>query len=77
MAAQRRVGARAVVVATLPEGMPEGLAAELGAAGVAPLIGIEDALGAFAAAAAIGERHAQPVAPLPWSPAAEIGRAHV
>jgi len=67
MAAQRRVGARAVVVATLPEGMPEGLAAELGAAGVAPLIGIEDALTAFAAAAAIGERHARPVAPLPWA----------
>jgi len=68
IAAQRRIGARAVVVATLPEGMPEGLAAELGAAGVAPLIGIEDALTAFAAAAAIGERHAQPVAPLPWAP---------
>jgi acetyl-CoA synthetase len=68
IAAQRRIGARAVVVATLPEGMPEGLAAELGAAGVAPLIGIEDALTAFAAAAAIGERHAQPVAPRPWAP---------
>ena len=66
MAAQRRVGARAVVVATLPEGMPEGLAAELGAAGVAPLIGIEDALTAAAAAAAIGERQARPVATLPW-----------
>ena len=68
MAAQRRVGARAVVVATLPEGMPEGLAADLGAAGVAPLIGIEDALTALSAAAAIGERHARPVAPLPWAP---------
>jgi len=71
MAAQRRVGARAVVVATLPEGMPEGLAAELGAAGVAPLIGIEDALTAFAAAAAIDERHARPVAPLPWAPGSD------
>jgi acetyl-CoA synthetase len=71
IAAQRRIGARAVVVATLPEGMPEGLAAELGAAGVAPLIGIEDALTAFAAAAAIGERHAQPVAPLPWAPGSD------
>ena len=36
-AAQRRVGARAVVVATLPEGMPARLADELGAAGIAPL----------------------------------------
>lgn len=65
-AAQRRVGARAVVVATLPEGMPARLADELGAAGIAPLIGIEDALGALAAAAAIGERYARPVAALPW-----------
>ena len=65
-AAQRRVGARAVVVATLPEGMPHRLADELGAAGIAPLIGIEDALGALAAAAAIGERYARPVAALPW-----------
>ena len=65
-AAQRRVGARAVVVATLPEGMPPRLADELGAAGIAPLIGIEDALSALAAAAAIGERYARPVAALPW-----------
>ena len=70
IAAQRRVGARAAVVATLSEGMPEGLAEELGAAGVAPLIGMEDALTAFAAAAAIGERHAQPVATPPWPPVA-------
>ena len=65
-AAQRRVGARAVVVATLPEGMPPRLADELGAAGIAPLIGIEDALSALAASAAIGERYARPVAALPW-----------
>ena len=64
--AQQRVGARAVVVATLPEGMPPRLADELGAAGIAPLIGIEDALSALAAAAAIGERYARPVAALPW-----------
>jgi acyl-CoA synthetase (NDP forming) len=64
--AQQRVGARAVVVATLPEGMPPRLADELGAAGIAPLIGIEDALSALAAAAAIGERYARPVAVLPW-----------
>ena len=77
MAAQRRVGARAAVVATLPEGMPESLAAELGAAGVAPLIGIEDALAAFAAAAAIGERYAQPVAPLPWPPGPSVAAGHM
>jgi acetyl-CoA synthetase len=68
VAAQRRSGARAVVVSSLSEGMSDSLAEELGAAGVAPLIGMEDALTAFAAAATLGERHAQPVAPLPWPP---------
>jgi acetate---CoA ligase (ADP-forming) len=72
-AAQQQVGARAAVVATLPEGMPPALADELGAAGIAPLIGIEDALQAFAAAAALGERHAQPVAALPWPPGPASG----
>jgi acyl-CoA synthetase (NDP forming) len=72
-AAQQQVGARAAVVATLPEGMPPALADGLGAAGIAPLIGIEDALQAFAAAAAIGERHAQPVAALPWPPGPTAG----
>jgi acyl-CoA synthetase (NDP forming) len=72
--AQQRVGARSVVVATLPEGMPPRLADELGAAGIAPLIGIEDALSALAAAAAIGERYTRPLAALPW-PTGSTSRA--
>ena len=44
-------GRRAVVVSTLPECMPEARAAALLARGVAPLLGIDDALGAIAAAA--------------------------
>ena len=67
MAAHERTGARAAVVASLPEGMPADLATELAAAGVAPLIGIDDALQALRAAAAIGEHRRSPAAPAPWS----------
>ena len=66
VAAQRQSGARAVVVASLPEGMPASLAAELGEAGVAPLIGIEDALQALAAAALIGAHGQRPEPPPLW-----------
>jgi acyl-CoA synthetase (NDP forming) len=64
--AQRETGARAAVVASLPEGMPPSLADELGRAGIAPLIGIDDALTAFAAAAAVQEAFGRDLAALPW-----------
>ena len=56
--ASRRTGTRAAVVSSLPEGMPLDLAAELGAAGVAPMIGMDDALTAFEAAMRIGQHWA-------------------
>ena len=71
MAAHERTGARAAVVASLPEGMPAALAAELAAAGVAPLIGIDDALQALRAAASIGEHERRPVTRDPW-PARQV-----
>jgi acetyl-CoA synthetase len=52
--AQQRSGARAAVVTSLAEGMPEPLAEELLAAGIVPLQGIGDAMRAVAAAAQIG-----------------------
>ena len=56
--------ARAAVVATLPECMPLDLAEELLAAGVAPMLGLDDALTAFENAAKVGvaqaSTHAQP-----------------
>ena len=55
--------ARAAVVATLPECLNEETAQQLMAWGVAPLIDIDDALAAIAAAAAIG-RARTPSAPL-------------
>ncbi|MBL8895935.1 MAG: acetate--CoA ligase family protein, partial [Rhizobiales bacterium] len=46
--------ARAAMVASLPECMPLDLAADLAAANVAPMVGLDDALTAFEAAAFIG-----------------------
>ena len=54
MKAAAATGARAAVVATLSEGMPLPLAAELSAHGVSPMMGLDDALTAFEAAAVIG-----------------------
>ncbi len=61
--AARHTGARAAVVATLHEGMPLDLAHELAAAGVAPMMGLDDALTAFEAAAFIGRNWAKAEAP--------------
>lgn len=58
-AAAKATGARAAVVASLSEGMPLWLAAELSEAGVAPMMGLDDALTAFEAAAAIGRNWAR------------------
>jgi acyl-CoA synthetase (NDP forming) len=55
IAAAQRTGARAAVVATLPEAFPEDRALALAEAGIAPLFGLEDALAAVAAAAEAGE----------------------
>jgi acetyl-CoA synthetase len=53
--AAKAAGARAVTVSTLHESMPEEVAERLSAAGIAPLLGLEDAFSAFEAAAFIGE----------------------
>jgi acyl-CoA synthetase (NDP forming) len=58
-AASKATGARAAVVASLSEGMPLSLAAELSASGVAPMMGLDDALTAFEAAAFIGRNWAR------------------
>ncbi len=61
-------GARAAVVATLSEGMPLDLADELSARGVAPMMGLDDALTAFEAAAKIGQNWARAEEPVPMRP---------
>src|SRR5690606_32924416 len=49
VAAAQAAGVRAAVVASMYEGMPQDIAAELSAAGVAPMIGLDDGLAAFEA----------------------------
>jgi acetyl-CoA synthetase len=58
-AASQATSARAAVVASLSEGMPLTLADELSALGVAPMMGLDDALTAFEAAAIIGRNWAR------------------
>jgi acyl-CoA synthetase (NDP forming) len=67
--AARETGGRTAVVASLPENMPEERAAQLMAAGIAPLSGIEEAIAAAEAAAFIGTRWKEPLpqAILPFS----------
>jgi acetyl-CoA synthetase len=52
-------GARAAVVATLPECMPLQMADDLALSGIAPMFGLDDALTAFEAAAMIGQNWAR------------------
>jgi acetate---CoA ligase (ADP-forming) len=63
--AAKATGTRAAVVATLPECMPEDLGEELLAAGVAPMLGLDDALTAFALAGVVGAKQAEPL-PAPF-----------
>jgi acyl-CoA synthetase (NDP forming) len=63
VAAAKRTGGRAAVVATLPEAFPERHALALAEAGIAPLFGLDEALAAIAGAAEAGE-----FAPIPSFP---------
>ncbi|MEO0994657.1 MAG: acetate--CoA ligase family protein, partial [Pseudomonadota bacterium] len=65
-------GARATVVASLPDCLPEPIAEALIADGIAPLAGIDEALAATAAMAEIGRAWAAP-APAPLLTAPEPG----
>jgi acetyl-CoA synthetase len=77
-AAAKATGARAAVVATLSEGMPLWLAAELSESGVAPMMGLDDALTAFEAAAFIGRNWARSEEPPEMLPPVSKGSdAHV
>ncbi|MGK9165476.1 acetate--CoA ligase family protein [Inquilinus limosus] len=68
VAASQRTGRRSAVVASLPEGLPEDRAEALIAVGVAPLLGIDDALAAVAAAAEAGDILREADVPLPAEP---------
>ena len=92
VAAQKQTGAAAVVLASLPEGLPDGVGAALLAQGIAPMQGTADCMLAMALAARIGAAQArsaqlQPVAGVataagsrpsasPASPASPAGPAN-
>lgn len=59
-AAARSTGAKAAVVASLPENLTEAHAADLMARGIAPLCGIDEALAAAEAAAEVGKAWRRP-----------------
>jgi acetate---CoA ligase (ADP-forming) len=61
-AAAKTNKARAVIVASLPESMPLEMAAQLSADNITPMMGLDDALTAFEAAAFIGQ-HINTVTP--------------
>ena len=63
--AAHSTGARAAVVSTLPETLPEHRALQLIQAGIVPLLGLEEAMAAIAAAAQCGE-FARELSPPPW-----------
>jgi len=68
--AHAATGARACVVSSLAEGLPETVGARLLAAGIAPMQGVTDCLEAVAAAARVGAAQARvdriaPLAPVP------------
>ena len=69
-------GARGAVVASLGENMPEGHAQRLVAAGIAPLQGIDEAMDAIEAAAAIGSAWKGPP-PAPVAPVRREGRDRI
>lgn len=58
-AAVKRSGVRAALVASMPENLDESLAQRLMAAGIAPMMGIEEAIAAAEAASTIGIAWAQ------------------
>ncbi len=58
--AAAKTGARTAVIATLPENMPERVALDLVAKGIAPLSGIDDAMAAIRVAVRFGEPRSVP-----------------
>jgi acyl-CoA synthetase (NDP forming) len=68
-AAVSRTGARAAIVATLAESMPDARAEALVAAGIVPFAGLDEALAATAAAAEAGALMARPAPDWTMAPA--------
>lgn len=70
--AQAATGARACVVSSLPEGIPEQLGRRLLAAGIAPMQGMEDCVRAVVAAQRVGRLRRRADWVVPVDPAREV-----
>jgi acyl-CoA synthetase (NDP forming) len=78
VAAAKANNARAVVVASLQENMPQDMAALFAEAGVAPMLGLDDTLSAFEAASFIGQNWTRNESlPKLSTPAATTGEAQL
>ncbi|WP_342618323.1 acetate--CoA ligase family protein [Rhodoferax sp. GW822-FHT02A01] len=82
VAAQAQTGAVAVVLSSLPEGLPDAVSERLLQQGVAPMQGTHDCLAAIAHAARIGAAQARcaqatPVAATPWTAHAADATSHM
>jgi acyl-CoA synthetase (NDP forming) len=76
-AAQKQTGARACVVASLPEGMPESVGRRLMSAGIAPMQGIASCLAGVVAAQRIGDAQAAAEALPPLPPVSPVNASQV
>ncbi|MGH3483746.1 MAG: acetate--CoA ligase family protein, partial [Nocardioidaceae bacterium] len=76
-AAQKQTSARACVVASLPEGMPESVGRRLMSAGIAPMQGIASCLAAVVAAQRIGDAQAAAEAIPPLLPVSPVNATQV
>jgi len=79
VAAHQRTGAPCAVVASMPEGMPDGVARQLLERGIAPMQGVAECLDAVAHAATIGAMRSRAAQLLAVQPARPMrsGAAHV
>jgi acetyl-CoA synthetase len=79
VAAHEGHGARGLVVSSLPEGLPESVASQLLARGIAPMQGLADCLDAISHAALIGQAQAgvTQATPLATSVPRAVGRARL
>ena len=76
-AAQRQRGVPMAILASLPENMPEERCAQIMAAGLVPLCGLPEGLGAIAAAAQLGQAARAPApAPVLAPNGAPLGATH-
>jgi acetyl-CoA synthetase len=77
-AAQKATGAKAALVASLPESLPEAIGARMIGSGIAPMQGISETMAAIRIAADIGEaRQRNPASPLKRANALDAAKARM